>query len=110
MNRAALADRLDRRLHITWKHVLVGAALLMPWAMAVTVGVAVLAGDVRREHDVNVSQQVTLDARAQAVTDLRVVQNDVAHLRQDVGWLRRSVARIERKLFGYNGETEEGVP
>ncbi len=107
MARAAIAARLDRRLHITWKHVVIAGAALVPWAMTVSIALAVIANDVKHEHDVNLAQQATLDVRAQAVTDLRVVQNDIAHMKEDVGWVKRTLARLERYFMGRNGETEE---
>lgn len=107
ITRAAVTARLDRRLHITWKHVVIAGAALVPWAMTITVALAVIANDVKHESGVNVSQQATLDARAQAVTDLRVVQNDIAHMKDDMGWVKRTLARLERYFMGRNGEDED---
>lgn len=86
MTRAQLVERMNGHVQLTWKQLLWVFGVVLPWAMTISVGVAMA-------NYVNSKQQDTLDTRTKAVEQL-------AEVRTDVGWLKESQRRIEKRLFG----------
>mgnify|MGYP001574114555 CR=1 FL=1 len=86
MTKAQIAAKLNGHVHLTVKQLVWFVAVVLPWAMTITVGVAIASY-------VNVEQQKTLDARAKAVEELQAVK-------VDIGWLKKSNRRIEQRIFG----------
>lgn len=88
-------SRLQEPVHLTWKQLAwFGGLVVLPWAMTISVALAIAT-------HVNSEQQKTLDERAQAVIDLGEVKTDV-------GWLKRSMRRIEESLYGNSVIPKEG--
>ncbi len=86
MTRAQLVEKMNGHVHLTWKQIAWLATGIVPWMLTISIATALNTRD-------NVTQQQTLDERSKSVEELVIVKNDV-------GWLKKSLRRIEQRLFG----------
>lgn len=79
-------SKLNGEVHVTWKQLVIFVVTVLPWAMTISVGVAIA-------NYVNSRQDQTLEERA-------VVVERFVQVERDMGWVKKSQRRIEQRLFG----------